>query len=441
MKIKIVSKKLIKPSTPTPQSLSKYKISFIDELMPQQITGTIFFYYPILSNTRKQQNMLQLAESLSEILQRFYPLAGRYIKKDGFVDCSDQGVEFVEAQAVSDDVDFDDIVSKMEMEELNKLLSRNLDQVDELPTDPLLSIQVTEFKCGGLAIGVSVAHRIFDGYSFGIFMDAWSNTNNNNNNNNHPNPGGEIMIICPSFDLATLFPGYGPSSGLSVARSSYPPSPIVKRFAFSKDAITSVRSKLIQRPNSYYSRVRVVCAVIAKALIGVDRAKLGGKSRPCLIGQAVNMRGRTNPPMHKYSCGNFVLTSLTQLSENIIGVQELADNMGDSVRKTVDSCAEILSQSAKLHSTITETFAYIRGKRLSGEVNGMYFTDWSKFGLYDVDFGWGKPVGAGIGGVLTTNVVRLVSNKEGDGIEAWVHLNFNDMAYFEQDRDIKLLAT
>ncbi|KAL7145701.1 hypothetical protein ABFS83_07G104900 [Erythranthe nasuta] len=321
------------------------------------------------------------------------------------------------------------------MEELNMLLSHILHQVDELPTDPPMSIQVTEFKCGGLAIGVSVAHRIFDGYSFGMFVDAWSTANNN-----HPNLGGEIKI-CPSFDLATLFPGYGPSSGPSVTRSSYPPSPIVKRFTFNKDAIKSVRSKLITRPNSYYSRVRVVSAVIAKALIGVDRAKHGGKSRTCLIGQAVNMRGRTSPPMHKNSCGNFVLTSLTQLSENIIGVQELADNMGDSVRKTVDSCAEILSQSAKLHSTITETFAYIRGKRSSGEVNGMHFTDWSKFGLYDVDFGWGKPVGAGIGGVLTTNIVRLVTNKEGDRIEAWVPLNFNDMAYFEQERDIKLLAT
>ncbi|KAL8049036.1 hypothetical protein ABFX02_07G107500 [Erythranthe guttata] len=437
MKIKIVSKKLIKPSTPTPQNLSKYKISFIDELMPQEIMRTIFFYYPILSNNRKQQNMLQLAESLSEILPRFYPLAGRYIKKDGFVDCSDQGVEFVEAQVVvdDDDVDFNDLVSKMEMEELNMLLSRTPHQIDESPTDPLLSIQVTEFKCGGLAIGVSVSHRIFDGYSFGVFMDAWSTTTNN-----HQKPGGEIKI-CPSFDSATLFPGYGPSSGPSVARSSYPLSSIVKRFTFNKDAITSVRSKLITRPNSYYSRVRVVCAVIAKALIGVDRAKHGAKSRPCLIGQAVNMRGRTNPPMHKYSCGNFVLTSLTQLSENIIGVQELADNMGDSVTKSVDSCAEIPSQSAKLHSTITENFAYIRGKRSSGEVNAMFFTDWSKFGLYDVDFGWGKPVGVGIGAVLATNAVRLVSNKEGDGIEAWVHLNSNDMAYFEQDQDIKLLAT
>ncbi|KAL7106447.1 hypothetical protein ACP275_07G114500 [Erythranthe tilingii] len=441
MKIKIVSRKLIKPSTPTPQNLNKYKISFLDEHLPPVNTRTIFFYDPILSNNRKQQNMLQLAESLSEILPKFYPLAGRYIKNDGLVDCSDQGVEFVEAQVVDDDdVDFNDLVSKMEMEELNMLLSRTPHQVDELPTDPLMYIQVTEFKCGGLAIGVSVSHRIFDGYSFGIFMDAWSTANNN-----HPNPGGEIKI-CPSFDLATLFPGYGPSSGPSVTIPSHPPSPILKRFTFNKDAITSVRSKLIQRPNSYYSRVRVVCAVIAKAIMGVDRARHGGKSRPCLIGQAVNMRERTNPPMHKCSCGNFVLTSLTQFSEtrdheNVIGVQELVDNMGDSVRKTVASCAEILSQSANLHSTITETFANIRGKRSSGEVNVMFFTDWSKFGLYDVDFGWGKPVGVGIGAVLAMNVVRLVNNKEGDGIEAWVHLNSNDIAYFEQDQDIELLAT
>ncbi|KAL8049037.1 hypothetical protein ABFX02_07G107600 [Erythranthe guttata] len=440
MKIKIVSKKLIKPSTPTPQNLSKYKISFIDELMPPVNTRTVLFYYPILSNYRKQNDssqLLQLAESLSEILPKFYPLAGRYIKNDGFVDCSDHGVEFVEAQVVDDAVDFDDLVSKMGMEELNNLLSGQIHQIDESLTEPLMSIHVTTFKCGGLSIGVSVSHRIFDAYSLGIFINAWSNAN-------HPNPGGEIKIIWPRFDLATLFPGYGPSSGPSVVRSSSPPSPIVKRFSFNKDAITSAGSKLIQRPNSYYSRVRVVCAVIAKALTGVDRAKHGGKSRPCLIVQAVNMRGRTNPPMHKYSCGNFATYSLTYIEDdckNIFGVQVLADNMGDSVEKTVTSCAQILSQRAKLHSTITETFANVGRKTSSSEVNVMYFTDWSKFGLYDVDFGWGKPVGAAIGAMLGENVVKLMGNKEGDGIEAWVHLNFNDMAYFEQDQDIKLLAT
>ncbi|XP_012841131.1 PREDICTED: pelargonidin 3-O-(6-caffeoylglucoside) 5-O-(6-O-malonylglucoside) 4'''-malonyltransferase-like [Erythranthe guttata] len=356
---------------------------------------------------RAIQNVLQLAESLSE----------RYIKNDGFVDCSDQGVEFVEAQVVDDDdVDFNGLVSKMEMEELNNLLSRTPHQVDELPTDPLLSVQVTEFKCGGLAIGVSVAHRIFDGYSFGMFVDAWSTANNNN----HPNPGGEIKIICPSFDLATLFPGYGPRPGPSVTRS-YRPSPIVKKFTFNKDAITSARSKLIQRPNSYYSRVRVVSAVLAKALMGVDRAKHGGKSRTYLICQAVNMRRRTNPPMHKYSCGNFAIMWVAQFSEtreNVIGVQELVDNMGDSVIKTLADIAEALSQSAKLHSTIKEISTNIMEKKSTGE-----------------------PVGVGIGAVLATNAVRLVSNKEGDGIEAWVHLNSNDMAYFEQDQDIKLLAT
>ncbi|EYU34249.1 hypothetical protein MIMGU_mgv1a025473mg, partial [Erythranthe guttata] len=300
-----------------------YKISFLDEHLPPVNTRTIFFYYPTLSNNRKQQNVLQLAESLSEILPKFYPLVGRYIKNDGFVDCSDQGVEFVEAQVVDDDVDFNNLVSKMEMEELNNILSRTPHQIDESPTDPLLSIQVTEFK-------------IFDGYSFGMFVDAWSTANNN-----HPNPGGEIKI-CPSFDLATLFPGYGPRPGPPVTRA-YRPSPIVKKFSFNKDAITSARSKLITRPNNYYSRVRVVSAVLAKALMRVDRAKHGGKSRTYLICQAVNMRGRTNPLMHKYSCGNFALMSVAQFSEtreNVIGVQELVDNMGDSVIRLMHTSYE-----------------------------------------------------------------------------------------------------
>lgn len=33
-----------------------------------------------------------------------------------------------------------------------------------------------------------------------------------------------------------------------------------------------------------------------------------------------------------------------------------------------------------------------------------------------------------------------MNDKEGDGIEAWLHLNHNDMRYFEQDEEMKLFT-
>ena len=184
-KINIVRRKLIKPSTPTPQNLKNYKLSFIDELSPPSNFGVVLFYQS--KPTTKPANVL-LEESLSGILPRFYPLAGRYIDEDFSVDCVDQGAEFVEAVAEGDDVEVDD------------LLPRRGDQFTG-PTDPLLSVQVTELvKCGTLAVGVSVSHKVFDASSIGTFIAAWSNASKNF-------LGEEGIGVVPNFDSHLLFPG------------------------------------------------------------------------------------------------------------------------------------------------------------------------------------------------------------------------------------------
>ncbi|KAL7145306.1 hypothetical protein ABFS83_07G072600 [Erythranthe nasuta] len=439
MKVKIVSKKLIKPCTPTPPNLNQYNLSYTDETSPPMNVGIILFYPPNPNTNIPKEigvHIHELEKSLSEILPQFYPLAGRFIKNDHLVDCSDQGVEFVEA-AVDDDVDFIGLVSKMKLEELNDLLPSKFRRVYESPTDPLVSIQVTEFKCGGLAISVSVTHRIFDASSVGTFIAAWSNAANNKN---------PTMAISPSFESPSLFPGRKPPAGGPPELSSPsvdPPSVTVKKYTFNIDAIRRLKSSIISKNSMSVSRVRVVCAVIAKALVAMDRAILGGKSRPCLIVQAVNIRARTNPPIPKHSCGNLSMMSLTRFvpeNDDVIGknnsIQELVDALGDSLQETIADCYRMFSLDA--NSIIMDPVATVRQALAGDEVNVVMISDWSKFGFYGADFGWGKPIGAGIGPFSGEKMIVLMDSKEGDGIEAWVHLNADDMAYFEQDEDIKL---
>ncbi|KAL8045119.1 hypothetical protein ABFX02_08G092100 [Erythranthe guttata] len=393
MKVIIVSTRLVKPCTPTPQNLRNHKISFVDYLNPPMNVGVILLYDNPISPNNPKQTTTHFQESLSKILPQFYPLAGRYIKKDHSVDCNDSGAEFVEAQVADD--------------------------------------------CGGLVVSVSVSHRIFDASSVGTFLAVWSNANKN------PGMVGSIQIR-PSFDTPPeFFPGSYISRGDSI-KTCWDPNIVVKRFSFHKEAITSLRSKLRLPENS---RVRVVCAVIAEAMIGVDRAKNDGKSRACLIAQAVNMRGRTIPPLPKHSCRNWLILSSTRcmMPNNIVGnnnIQELVDILGDGLEKTVADCAEIFSPTGRdVKSIIMEPLVDVRAKSMGGEVNVFAFSDWSKFGFYEADFGWGKPVGAGIGAFSRPNIIVLMDSKEGGGLEAWVHLNRSDMPYFEQDDHIKLYAS
>ncbi|KAL3635055.1 hypothetical protein CASFOL_022109 [Castilleja foliolosa] len=193
MKINIISKKLIKPCTPTPQNLNKYKLSFTDELIPSMYISVTLFYPP---NPNPNPIINRLQESFSEILTHFYPFAGRYVKKDHLVDCNDEGAEFVEAEA--NHIELMDFIAKTKSyTQLDNLLSRQTYDVDK-PEDPLLSVQVTKFKCGGLSISISLSHRIADGSSLGTLITAWSNANNNYNNQEP---------IIPTFDSSSLFRG------------------------------------------------------------------------------------------------------------------------------------------------------------------------------------------------------------------------------------------
>ncbi|KAL7199792.1 hypothetical protein ACSBR2_021986 [Camellia fascicularis] len=113
----------------------------------------------------------QLENSLTDTLTRFYPLAGRYIKADRVIYCNDQGVDYVEARV---DVQLLEFLAHGDKPELfNQFIQPETGVVDET-TDPLLAIQLSMFECGGLAIGVSIAHRIADASTLSTFLNAWA---------------------------------------------------------------------------------------------------------------------------------------------------------------------------------------------------------------------------------------------------------------------------
>ncbi|GFP90316.1 pelargonidin 3-o-(6-caffeoylglucoside) 5-o-(6-o-malonylglucoside) 4'''-malonyltransferase [Phtheirospermum japonicum] len=414
MMVNIISRKLIKPSTPTPQELKKYKISFIDELSPPININVILFYPP---NPSPNPNPItsHLQESLAKILPQFYPSAGRYIKKDHLVDCNDEGAEFVEAE--ENDIYLMDFIAKTENHQLKGLLSREMLHADKTE-DPLLSVQVTHFKCGGLSISVSMSHRISDGSTLGTFIAAWSNANNNN-----PEP------VMPSYDAPSLFPGIN----LEYAFKPILKPTIMKRLLFNKEAISSLRSKLRPKNESGY------------ALVGVELAKYG-KSRDYFIRHEVNIRGRTIPPLPKHLCGNLSMPSITQCiaanGTEEIGLQEIVNILGDAIDKTTNDCAELLSAGEdRRKEIIVDPIATFVNNYESGENNTIAFTDWSKFGFYEADFGLGnKPVWVSSWVLYGENFTILMGNKEGDGIEALVQLKPSDVPYFEQDEDMKLFT-
>ncbi|KAL2529466.1 HXXXD-type acyl-transferase family protein [Forsythia ovata] len=432
MKVKIVSRKFIKPSTPTPKNLCTYKLSSMDKLnTSMNVVGIL--YYP-QSHDNIVGNLNNLEKSLAQILPQFYPFAGRYIKDNHFVDCSDQGAEYVVAQVV--DCELNEIIgSGVKPVELNDLLSMEVGEADEI-TYPILSVQITKFKCAGIAIGICISHRIIDACSFGTFISAWAKASLGDKSTE--------PLLRPNFDSQLYFPAE--NYDFRTIRSSKDTSTVTKRILFDRKAIATLRDKvshLYKNSDRPPSRVLMVSSFLAEALLRSDYAK-HGQTRPCLIMQEVNIRERTVPPLSKYSCGNLVLLTTVSCSADeskSMDFERLVPLLGNNVKKAVSDCAKILSNGEDGHRILIDSFVGAIEKLNESGINGLRFTDWSKFKFYEADFGFGKPIWTSVANIPIRNLVMLMNTKENDGIEAWVHLHEKDISYFEQDVEIKKLIS
>jgi hypothetical protein len=116
----------------------------------------------------------RLKRALADTLAHYLPLAGRleYVAETGnvFVDCSDAGVAFVEAEA--DGVDVRRLAGDEE-HDIPAFLSLVPELDARVLPAPVLSVQATRLG-GGLAVGFSVHHAVADGRAVWRFVEAWA---------------------------------------------------------------------------------------------------------------------------------------------------------------------------------------------------------------------------------------------------------------------------
>lgn len=74
--------------------------------------------------------------------------------------------------------------------------------------------------------------------------------------------------------------------------------------------------------------------------------------------------------------------------------------------------------------------------RSPGERSVYTCTSWCRFPMYEADFGWGKPEWITVPEAPWKNMILLMDAKNGDGIEAMVSLDKEEMAAFEQNQEL-----
>ncbi|XP_057773307.1 stemmadenine O-acetyltransferase-like [Salvia miltiorrhiza] len=431
MEREIISSESVKPSCPTPQNLRRYKFSMLDQIFPPMPNPCVVYFRctaQLINDPDSFTSHLteQLKRSLSVMLTRFYPLAGRASGEGEFIDCNDDGVPFT--------------VARFRGHKLSELLTSprpdlllpcGLDWGTKPgPGSAVALIQVSCFDCGGFAIGLVFWHKVVDAVTLLVFLRSWAAT-----------ARGGKEPVCPNYIAQDMFPQKEqmPVQLGSAADIAKIGKSIVRRYVFYSSAISSLKSKVsdVERP----SPVEVVSALIWKCFMSASLAN--GKSTS-LLTQTLDLRRRARPPFPAECFGNF-LTLAPATSNN----NENAE-LGALVRKMRDSISKVDDDYINRMRGDRGLMGYYENLQLlwteySQEFDFLPISSVCGLDAYDVDYGWGKPVWYSKCDISNEsevwNRVWLIDTRNGDGIEAWVILEDKYMSVFDRVEELRALAS
>ncbi|PIN14888.1 Vinorine synthase [Handroanthus impetiginosus] len=406
LNVEIISKEMIKPFLPTPDHLKKLKHSLLDQHAPQYNVPLIFFYH---NENLSSFNISQLLkQSLSRILTLFPPMAGR-IQENSYIDCNDDGVYFVEARVHAG---LDQVIKEPRMQELQQFLA--VDPLGQTDDNAILSVKINFFDCGGIAIGVCFSHKMTDCASFVAFINAWA-----------ARCREEAEVIQPTFDLPIRFPPTAlATSGDSMSVGINKGKIMTKRLVFDKEKLAKLKQIGTSNEVKNPTKVEAVSAFIWRCMIEEARAKPDMKKTSFAAVHAVNLRPRAIPPIPGHAFGNCWGVAFAFLSQTEDSC-DLVSKLRSGIREINADCIKKL-QNGDYLSDFSKWIDF--SKNDTAVCN---FSSWCRFPMYEVDFGWGKPIWVCTATVPFKNVVFLMSNQSGDGIEAWLNMSDYDMEMLE----------
>ncbi|KAB1217306.1 Vinorine synthase [Morella rubra] len=418
--VKIISKEIVKPSSPTPLDLETHKLSFLDKILPNVYIPIILVYHAKTGHVDidPAQKSSRLKLSLGKILTRFYPLAGT-AKYDYSVLCNDEGAEYYEARV---SCNLSEVLLTFNAEIFNQFL----------PFEPygngaehgnrkvMLAVKYNIFDCGGVAIGICVSHLVADGTSVTTFLNAWSAMCQ-----------GDDGSICPNFDATTYFPQRD-MSWLNRDEVITKDKTVMRRLVFNKSSIAALREKASSAADSQVklpTRVEALTAFIWRRLIAIS------KSSVCAVVHAVNLRERMDPPIPKHCFGNLWFFAAAVLSRDEVDHDSSDRILVSKLNKALEGING--DYVKKLQNDVHgDLLKKAFGEFARDDMETCNFTSWCRFPLYEADFGWGKPTWVCCPSLPIKNVVVMTSTKDGHGIEAFVNILEEDAAVFDSDPEL-----
>ncbi|KAM3380555.1 shikimate O-hydroxycinnamoyltransferase isoform X1 [Capsicum galapagoense] len=430
MKIEVRESTMVQPATETRQI--RLWNSNVDLVVPNFHTPSVYFYRPNGSANFFDGKVLK--DALSRALVPFYPMGGRLCRdEDGRIeiDCKGQGVLFVEAESDGVVDDFGDFAPTLEL----RRLIPAVDYSQGIESYALLVLQITHFKCGGVSLGVGMQHHAADGASGLHFINTWSDM-----------ARGLDLTIPPFIDRTLLrardppqpkFPHieYQPPPTLKVTAENAPnsepvPETSVSIFKLTRDQINALKAKSKEDGNTVnYSSYEMLAGHVWRSTC---MARGLAQDQETKLYIATDGRARLRPSLPSGYFGNVIFTATPvavagdlQSKPIWYAASKIHDQLAIMDNDYLRSALDYLELQPDLK-------ALVRGAH-TFKCPNLGITSWSRLPIHDADFGWGRPIFMGPGGIAYEGLSFILPSPTNDGSQSVaISLQAEHMKLFEK---------
>ncbi|XP_054791491.1 omega-hydroxypalmitate O-feruloyl transferase-like [Prosopis cineraria] len=389
---------LVPPAEETDKGL--YFLSNLDQNIAVPVRTVYCFKSACRGN---EEAATVIREALSKILVPYHPMAGRLtISSEDklIVDCTGEGAVFVEAEANCEIEQIGDL-TKPDPSTLGKLAysvpgARNVLEM------PLITVQVTKFKCGGFTLGLCMNHCMKDGLCAMEFVNAWSDT-----------ARGLELKIPPFLDRTILkareppiieFPHheFAEIEDVSDTTKLYEEQDILyKCFCFDPEKLKLLKKKAMEdRVLQRCSTFEALSAFVWRSRTEALRMKPDQQTKLLF---AVDGRSRFVPPIPEGYFGNAMVLTNSLCEAGELLTNPLSFTVG-LVQQAIDMVTDRYMRSAIDYFETTRARPSLAATLL--------ITTWTRLSFHTTDFGWGQPLCSGPVTLPEKEVILFLSHGE-----------------------------
>ncbi|RHN76613.1 putative shikimate O-hydroxycinnamoyltransferase [Medicago truncatula] len=409
MLINVKESMVVRPAEETPRKALWN--SNVDLVVPNFHTPSVYFYRP--NGTSNFFDAKIMKEALSKVLVLFYPMAARLRRdEDGRIElyCDGQGVLFVDADTTASVDDFGDFAPTLRLRQLIPAV----DYSAGIETYPLLVLQVTHFKCGGVSLGVGMQHHVADGASGLHFINSWSDVARGLDVSIPPFIGRTLLHARdpprPVFDHIEYKPP--PSMQHAKQGSDTSASVAVSIFKLTRQQLNILKGKSKEDGNTInYSSYEMLAGHVWRS---VSKARALPVDQETKLYIATDGRSRLQPSLPQGYFGNVIFTT-TPIAVAVDLMSKPTWYAASRIHNALLQMDNDYLRSALDYLELQPDLkALVRGAH-TFKCPNLGITSWARLPIYEADFGWGRPIFMGPGGIAYEGLSFIIPSSTNDG--------------------------